>query len=128
MRLIPRTGSPGKTLSESLSSLMVATNSILSITNRVISVSPRQKERVNNPPVFYGYNDRLRRTPMILKFESINTGVQRVFNSLTLNDFESRDITSINIYGFKELQAINHPICFLKRHCRGHREINCRDT
>ena len=99
----------GKTLSQGLNSLMTATNSTLSIDDRVISVSPRQKRRVNNPPVFYGYNDKLRRFPMIFRLKAVNTGVQRVFNSIVINDHETRDLTSINQYGLKELSSLSIP-------------------
>ena len=102
----------GKTLADGLSSLMIATSSIMSINNMTISVFPRQKVRRSNVPVFYGYNDRLRRTPMIFNLRAVNTGVQRVFNSITVNEYESRDINSINKYGFKELEKLEVPFIF----------------
>ena len=69
----------------------------------------RKKAREAAKRVFYGYYDKLRRSPIVLEIKSINTGIQRVFNSVEINEQIVRNYESIEIYGLKEIGVIQIP-------------------
>lgn len=98
-----------KNLSEAINSLLTATNSILFIRDRSFFVFPRDRVPEEGGAIFFGYNDKLRRTPMIFELKAINTGGQRVFNAVQVNGELIQDTPSIQENGFNELPAITIP-------------------
>lgn len=98
-----------KTLKEAVDSLLLSTNSLLFINNRTVTVVPREKERKMGIPVFFGHNDKFRRSPVIFELKDINSGRQRVFNSIKVNETTSQDIHSIQMNGLKHLSSITAP-------------------
>lgn len=98
-----------RTLSEALDALLLASGSILSIRGQAISVVPRGKRRREGLPVFFGYHDKKRRSPTIFKIGKINTGKQRVFNSIRVNETTVQNRNSILVNGLKDQSSLDIP-------------------
>lgn len=93
-----------------INQLLLASNSWLRINNdRSISILRRNPRTLESKRLFYGYYDKPRRSPVILEVKSVNTGIQRVFNSIKINDETISDGYSIEKYGLKELPSTTLP-------------------
>jgi hypothetical protein len=91
-----------KNTREVLNSLLLASNSVMYVdSSNDMVVSPRT-ERTMTPHEFYGGGDLLGREN-IIKVEKFNSGYQRMFNSVTIND-DSTSIHQNNItrFGLKD--------------------------
>lgn len=90
--------------------LLIASNSIMQInTDRSISIIPRTGEERPSKKTFHGFYNKKRETPIILELNAINTGFQRVFNFIKINNREIRNNASEQLYGFKETEEIEIP-------------------
>ena len=90
--------------------LLIVSNSIMQINkDRSITIRPRNNRGTEVKKVFHGYHNKQRQFPMILEINSINTGIQRVFNFIRINTREIRNNVSETRYGLKETQDINIP-------------------
>ncbi len=90
----------GLTVKEALDGLLIASNSILYIdSNKDIIVSNR--EEGDNVHELYGEHDPLGRGN-ILKITEYNSGIQRAFSAVQVNDTEVLDQAYIDIYGYRK--------------------------
>ena len=89
-----------KTTKAALDALMVASNSVFVLEDCTMTVRTRQENsgRVFN---FYGHGDLFGREN-ILNIKNLNTGVQRMFNSVVVNDRVVSDQTLIETYSLRQ--------------------------
>lgn len=89
-----------KTSKEALDALMVASGSVMVIENSTMVVRTRE-ENSGSVFQFYGHGDLFGREN-ILNIKNLNTGVQRMFNSIMVNDREVSDATLIEVFGARQ--------------------------
>ena len=89
-----------KTAKDGLDSLMVASGSVLTIESGTIVVRTRQE---NSGAIFnfYGHGDLFGREN-ILNIRNLNTGTQRMFNSIRVNNTEVSDQTYVETYSLRQ--------------------------
>jgi len=80
--------------------LLQASNSILLIDDSANIIIRNRTENANTPHLLY-YNDQFKRDN-IKRILNVNNGLQRMFNSVLVNTFESKDQTSINVYKIRQ--------------------------
>lgn len=89
--------------------LLLACGSILYVdSNLNIIVRPRNVKE-QQKEILYGAIHPLRRRPVIYKMRSINTGQQRIFNSILVNNVRVLDQLSVDHYGLKEREPLEIP-------------------
>ncbi len=89
-----------KTTKEALDALMVASSSVMVIEDSTMIVRTRE-ENSGSVFKFYGHGDLFGREN-ILNIKNLNTGVQRMFNSIVVNDREVSDQTYIETYSLRQ--------------------------
>ena len=90
----------GKTVKSALDDLLFASNSILYIdANKNIIVSDRTES--SSLFTLYGDGDPLGREN-IIKIKEYNSGIQRAFSSVKINDSEVSDEAYVSDYGFRQ--------------------------
>ena len=75
-------------------------------------VRPRAIPNVAPPApsrTFYAAHDKRRLTPIILSLRHINSGINRVFNKVRINEQDYSDQNSIDFYGLKDRGTISMP-------------------
>lgn len=89
-----------KTSKTALDALMVASSSVMVIENNKMVVRTRE-ENSGDVFNFYGHGDLFGREN-ILNIKNFNTGMQRMFNSIVVNDREVSDNTLVQTYGARQ--------------------------
>jgi hypothetical protein len=87
-------------LKTALDQLLLASNSVLLIDDNDNIIIRSREENTNTPYVFY-HNDQFKRDN-IKGVANFNNGLQRMFNSVVVNNVESRDQDSIDLYGVRQ--------------------------
>ena len=77
--------------------------------NRNYIVSPRILADKTPGKTFYAAHDMRRRSPVVLAAKQINSGINRVFNKVAVNDEVYTDDISIDYYGLKDRGTISMP-------------------
>ena len=89
-----------KTSKEALDALMVASASVMTIEDGTMVVRTRE-ENSGSVFFFYGHGDLFGREN-ILNIKNLNTGMQRMFNSIVVNNSEVSDQTYIDTYSLRQ--------------------------
>lgn len=98
-----------RTLQEGIDALLLLSNSRLYI-DSLRRVHITSSEPVNEiKRAFYGPYDTRRRSPIVLEIKDINTGDQRVFNSIEINENTILDQSSINTHGVRSVGSFDYP-------------------
>lgn len=92
----------GMTVKDALDQLLLASNSVLYVDDdgNIIVTSRTQND---TKVTYYGDGDDFGRDNIIQIF-NYNTGYHRIFNSVWVNDRETKDSTSISNYGTRKLE------------------------
>ena len=99
----------GQSAKTSMDLLLIASGSIMFVDHRLnVHIQARNHQR-DEKRIFYGSAHPLRRTPIILGIKKINSGAQRVFNSITVNGVRIFDQGSIDTYGLQERDELELP-------------------
>jgi hypothetical protein len=85
---------------DGIKALLIVSNSIIYIDNETVKVKARNY-KTGDVAYFYGPGDQLDREN-IIKISNYNNGAHRIFNSVTINDYNHTDSTSASWFGLKE--------------------------
>lgn len=85
---------------DAIKALLIVSNSVIYIDNETVKVKARDYD-TGLVSYFYGPGDQLDREN-IIKISKYNNGAHRIFNSITINNTNENDTTSINTFGLKE--------------------------
>ena len=77
--------------------------------NKNYIIRPRVLENKTPVKTFYAAHDMRRLSPIVLSTKQINSGINRVFNKVAVNEEVYTDDTSIDFYGLKDRGDITMP-------------------
>lgn len=98
----------GRSCRDSINDLLNVAGSVMSVNNSVVTIGPRSNSG-RSRRVVYGDSDPLRRRPVIFNIKDYNTGMHRLFNSVSINGHRVIDQGSINAYGLRERDNFEYP-------------------
>ena len=103
---------PGKlenrSCKDSLNDLLNVCGSIMSVDNSRVTIGPRSVNK-DSRQILYSDSDALRRRPTIFNIKDYNSGMHRLFNSVSINGHRVIDEGSIAVYGLREREDFEYP-------------------
>mgnify|MGYP005994005149 CR=1 FL=1 len=97
------------TYTDALNALALSTSSIIYIDNSNNIIVSSRNGKNNSPLLLYGEHSFNKNN--ISKISNLNSGIQRMFTSIRLNDVEYTDFDYVGKYGFRQKDiTINHVV------------------
>jgi len=90
-----------KTVKNALNDLLIASNSVSFVNDKLEVIVKDRTENANTQTVFYGPNDLFGREN-IISIKNLNSGIQRLFNSIVVNNKAANDDISIDSFNLKQ--------------------------
>lgn len=87
-----------KNAKDAISELLIASNSIMTLTEDDEVIVKSRNASTEEPLLLFGVGD-LRQRENIIDIQDYNTGLQRIFNSITVNERNTKDTDSILTFG-----------------------------
>ena len=94
---------------EAIDLLLLASGSILFVDENLNIIVTQRSTETEDTKTFFSANHPLRKSPVIFDMKSVNTGVQRIFNSIIVNNVRAIDRASVNFFGLKQRDVIEIP-------------------
>ena len=93
---------------DSINDLLNVAGSVMSVSNSVVTIGPRSTT-AKSRNIVYGDSDALRRRPVIFNIKDYNSGMHRLFNSVSINEHRVIDRGSIEVYVLRERENFEYP-------------------
>ena len=97
----------GRSCRDTINDLLNVSGAIMSVNDAMVTIGPRSSARQSRR-IVYGDSDRLRRKPTIFNIKDHNTGMHRLFNSVSINGHRVVDENSIAVYGLREREDFEY--------------------